>query len=396
MTPTVVIDFSPLSTPTRHRGIGRYLNTLAKGLARLNAADRGGIRLLSLVHVGFTGRFHVAEDPSVALTHPWTRQPTQLDRYRWAYARRIALWRVVRSLDARAVHLGDPNATPLGMAIGRCKRVVTCHDLIPLQFPSIYLGVRDGFGVVGKRLIVRRFRSADHVVAISDATREELIRLVGVPADRVTRVYNGVDLDDWSPTEAGDDIERVRRHGLTPGRFLLYAGDTDWRKNPDGMIRGLAGAAKLGSECTLAFVGKVEAHKIHAIRSLADRAGVTHRVFVLGYVSDADLRALYRHALAHLFLSRAEGFGYTVIEAMASGCPVITTRSGALAEVGGNAALTVDPEDTTAIGRAIRRLEGDSVLRRDLVSKGLTWANAFSCESQARGTLDVLRRIVDA
>ena len=72
--------------------------------------------------------------------------------------------------------MGDPNATPLAMRLSGCKRVITCHDLIPLQFPSTYLGVRDGFGPIGKQILLRRYRSADHVVAISDATRDELKR----------------------------------------------------------------------------------------------------------------------------------------------------------------------------------------------------------------------------
>ena len=229
MTATVLVDFSPLNTPTRERGIGRYLQTLALGLSRLDSADFAGLRVLALLHVGWTGRALVTDDFTDVLRHPWTQAPSQADRYRWAYARRIALFGAARRLGAKLVHLGDPNATPLAMPLAGCKRVVTCHDIIPLQFPSVYLGVRDGFGVVGKRLIRRRFRSADHVVAISDATREELIRLVDVPPSRISRVHNGVDLAKWSPDDPGDDDVRLERHGLRRGRFLVYVGDTDWR-----------------------------------------------------------------------------------------------------------------------------------------------------------------------
>lgn len=394
MTPTVVIDFSPLDTPTRMRGIGRYLTALAIGFSRLQPTDVSGLRLRALLSSSMTGRAEVTEDFTEVLRHPWNPSPSQLDRYRWAYARRSTLWSVMRRLDARLVHLGDPNATPLAWPLTRCKRIVTCHDLIPLQFPSMYLGARDGFGFVGKKIIRRRFRSADHVVAISDATKNEVIRLLGVPQKDVTRVYNGVDLSGWTAQDPGDDLPRMDRFGLRRGRFLLYVGDVDWRKNLEGMILGLAEAAKSHDDLELAFAGKLEPHKVASIRQHAARANLQGRVHLLGFVSDSDLRALYRNALAHLFVSRSEGFGYTVIEAMASGCPVITTRCGSLAEIAGEAALQVNPEDPTAIGQGIVTLARDADLARDLSARGIRWAEQFSCETQARGMLDLFHRLL--
>jgi glycosyltransferase involved in cell wall biosynthesis len=395
MSPTVVVDFSPLSTPTRVRGIGRYLQTLALGLSRLEPRAFQGLRVRALLSIGWSGQCHVTDDFTDVLRHAWPQDPNQADRYRWAYARRLGLWSAVRRLDAKLVHLGDPNATPLAMPLSKCKRVVTCHDLIPLQFPSTYLGVRDGFGLVGKQIILRRYRSADHVVAISDATRGEVMRLVGVPAERITRVHNGVDLAGWSPEDPGDDAVRLERHGLRRGRFLVYVGDTDWRKNPEGMMRGLAVARNQGADVDLAFVGRLEPHKVAAIQQQAAREGVHANVRLLGFVSDSDLRALYRTALAHLFVSRSEGFGYTVIEAMASGCPVITTNCGSLAEVAGDAAMLVDPEDPERIGQAIVELERGATLRSELAERGARWAKGFSCEKQASAMLDVFRRLAD-
>lgn len=394
MPPTIVIDFSPLDTPTRRRGIGRYLQTLALGLSRLDSQITSDFRLLGLITLGLHGRATFTDDFHEIAIRAWNPAATQFDRYRWAYSRRVGLWAAMRSVDARVVHLGDPNATPLAMPWAHCKRVVTCHDLIPLQFPSKYLGVRDGFGLVGKRLIRRRYRSADHVVAISDATRDELVRLLDMPRDHISRVYNGVDVSSWTTRDPGDDQQRLERYALPRHKFLLYVGDVDWRKNPEGMIRGLAGAVAAGQDLLLAFAGDLEAHKIETLRELAFRARAQDRLRILGYVPDADLRALYRNALAHLFISRFEGFGYTVIEAMASGCPVITTNAGSLAEVASDAALQVDPDDVENVGRAICNLSSDNSLRDTLISRGLAWAPRFSCELQARAMLDVFRHVV--
>jgi glycosyltransferase involved in cell wall biosynthesis len=112
-------------------------------------------------------------------------------------------------------------------------------------------------------------------------------------------------------------------------------------------------------------------------------------------VPDATLKAIYRAALATLFVSRAEGFGYPVLEAMASGCPVITSNVSSLPEVAGDAALLVDPEDPTAIAQAVLHLCRDPSSRQELKRRGLVRAQAFSLESQARATLAVYRRVLE-
>lgn len=391
MIPTLLIDLTPLDTPTRLRGIGRYLRMLALGIARLPSQELRGVRVLALTWLDPLGRFEVTDDFAARSTHTHVRYPTQGDRYRWAYSRRIALWKAAHRVGASCVHLGDPNATPLGMPMVGCRRVVTCHDLIPLKFSGRYLGWRDGFLAGGRALIRRRFASADHVIAVSEATRKELIELLHVPASRISRVYNGIDLGAWSAVERPDDAERSRAHGLRPRGFLLYVGDTDWRKNVDGMIGGLAHARRCGAEVVLAFAGMLEQGKMGEITRIARQCGQHDAIRFLGYVGDDDLKALYRQAAAHLFPSRSEGFGFPVVEAMASGCPVITTRCGSLAEVAGAGALLVDPDRPQEIGDAIARLVMHPSLRIELAREASGWVKRFSCEAQARETLRVLR-----
>lgn len=395
MPDTVLVDLTPLATPTKLRGIGRYLRTLATGLSRLSPAETGGLRLLALTRLTLDGRFTVSEDLAGATLEIGSARPSQLDRYRWAYARRVALWNAARRTGARLVHLGDPNSTPLGMGWSRCRRVVTCHDLIPFQFPEIYLGVRDGFGVVGKALIKRRFRSADRVIAISQATRRELVRLLGVEDARIDVAYNGVDLASFHDGE--DDVQAtLAEQGLTRAGYVLYVGDTDWRKNVEGMVGAVARSRARGHGVQLAFAGKLEARKVARIREQARSAGIEAALTFLGYVPDRQLQALYRGALAHLFVSRFEGFGYTVVEAMAAGCPVVTTHCGSLAEVAGDAAVLVDPDDEVAMADALDRLRDDPVFRRTTVERGHTRARTFTCEQQARSTVQSYRRVLEA
>ncbi len=391
---TVLYDLSPLDTMSRVRGIGRYVRELARGLARV-ADEARGLRILGLVRVDWDGSYRITHDIGSFEGSPDVPKPDQVDYYRWAYRRRLALFRAVRSIGADVVHLGDPNATPLlwGLA-GGCKRVVTCHDLIPSRYPDRYFSYKDGGPIVGSMIARRRYATADLVVAISQATADDLVHIANIPRDRIVRVYNGVDVERWAAPSQAIPSEVAARYGLNKP-FVLYVGDGDWRKNVEGMVGGLARARAQGLDVELAWAGKLAPARLESLEMQARAAGVSDAVRALGYVPDEDLRELYRAARAHLFVSRAEGFGLTVVEAMAAGCPVITTKAGSLAEVAGDSALTVDPEDHEAIGEAIARLCREDALREELIERGRNRAPQFSNEIQARAMLGVYERVAN-
>lgn len=271
---------------------------------------------------------------------------------------------------------------------------MTCYDLVPTRFPDRYFGTRDGGAVVGRYIERQRFRSADLVIAISDATRNDVCSLLGVPEQRVVRVYAGVDVDKWANDPNGDTHATLNRLGLSGGAFALYVGGSDWRKNVEGMMAATARVRALGLDLTLAWAGHLEPHQLARVEAAAKLAGVSESFRYLGYVSDDDLSILYRSAVAHILVSRLEGFGLTVVEAMASGCPVVTTHAGSLAEIAGDAALTVDPENVPSIANALQRLMREPALRADLVAKGRARAPRFSRQQQARATAEVYRRFL--
>ena len=394
MPPTVLIDFTPLGTPTRRSGIGRYLLTLAHGLAELDPKTTNDLNLLALLSLNFPHKPVVTDNFRDVQSYPWPHQPTSAQRYEWAYNRRLALWTATARTKARIVHLGDPNATPLALGLTGCKRVVTCHDLIPYHFPHIYMTARDGFSTVGKLIIRRRYTSADHIIAVSDFTRRDLMNTLNIPSSKITRVYNGINTSEWSPLDPGSDSSRLENYSLSPRSYLLYVGDVDWRKNAEAMVRSLAIANQQGHDTTLVFAGHIT-HKRASIEQLASQHNVANKVRFLGYVRDSDVHVLYRNAIALLLLSRTEGFGYTVIEAMASGCPVISTNLGSLAELTHNAAIHVDPEEPQDTVNAIRELMSDASLRSSLIGRGLERAPQFASTHQAQATVDVFRKCLD-
>jgi glycosyltransferase involved in cell wall biosynthesis len=380
---TVLLDLTSLDTPSRHRGPGRYVRELALGLAELSSKELGGIRVLGLTHLGLGGSYRVTDEIAAFEGSAGLPAPAPKDHYHWAYARRVALWRAVRAIDPGAVHLGDPNSTPLFMGLTNTKKIVTCHDAIPARYPSRYFGIRDGGAAVGLAIEKRRYRTADLVIAISDATRDDAVSFLGVPRERIVRIYNGVDVERWAadPKEPAGPV--LERHGLRDRAFVLYVGASDWHKNIEGMLAGFGEARKNGTDVLLVWAGKLRDEHAASVRAMAERFGVSDAVRLLGFVNDDDLAVLFRAARAHLLVSWCEGFGLPVVEAMACGCPVVTTRGGSLGEVAGDAALTVEPDDHAAIGAAISRLVADADMRALLARRGRERAPRFSRGVQA-------------
>jgi glycosyltransferase involved in cell wall biosynthesis len=392
----LLLDLTPLGTPGGARGIGRYTRELARGLAELPPSELEGIELLALTSLGWAGEYSVVSDIAAFLEQSGTSLLETRDYYSWAYRQRVAMWRAAQRLRADAVHLCDPHATPLLLGLTGTKKIVTCHDIVPTRYPDHYFGWRDGGAAVGRYIEGRRYRSADLVIAVSDATKNDICSLLGVSEARVVRVYNGVNVERWSGAPKLAATPVLQNHGLFGRAFALYVGGSDWRKNIEGMMAAIARARQSGFDLSLAWAGHLDGAHRARMEGKAAEAGIADVVHFLGHVTDDELAILYRAAVAHLFVSRLEGFGLTVVEAMASGCPVITTHGGSLAEVAGDAALTVDPEDPAAIASALGRLMREPECRAHLIDLGRARAPRFSRRAQASATAEVYRRFLAA
>jgi glycosyltransferase involved in cell wall biosynthesis len=393
---TVLIDLTALNTSLRLRGIGRHVQQLAAGLSVIDQDAHGEVRILGLLQLDPFGNSKISEDFRDFGGEPRSRSPSRLDDQRAQWLRRVALEHAAARVQADLVHLPDSHATPLHFPSHGPLRVVTCHDLAQARVYS-RSPMQRTVAAIQRHRQARRFLAADHVIAISSYTAEDLRSLFGLPAARVSVVYNGIDLARW--THQGDPQEDAlvrRKYGVRDGAFALYVGHAAWRKNQSGMLRALRHAREARPDLGLQLVwaGRLGIDEASTIDREARNLGIRHAVRLLSYVSDAELASLYRSAVAHLFVSRHEGFGLTVVEAMACGCPVITTRRTALAEVAGDAAIHVEPDEHEHIGDALLRVAEDPALRQDIIRRGIARAQRFTQNRQAQETLIVYQRVL--
>jgi glycosyltransferase involved in cell wall biosynthesis len=391
---TLLLDLTSLDTPSRTRGSGRYVRDLALGISRLPTPETE-LRYLALTHLDYDGSYQVSEDLASFAGSPEIPMPQAKDHYHWAYARRLALFRAAKRVNADAGHLGDPHATPWFMGLTSCRRIVTCHDAIPMRFPKRYMGWRDGGPWLGTAIERRRYRSADLVVAISDTTLNDVVEIHRVPREKVVRVYNGVNVDYWKKSPALDSDSTLARFDLRAGHYAFYVGGYHWHKNVEGMLAGVAKARAQGADLVLVWAGRLSDDQQALIRRVAEDVGASEALRLIGYVSDEEVNVLYRSAVAHTLLSRYEGFGLTVVEAMASGCPVLTTRQGSLAEVAGDAGVSVNPEDHQSIAAALVRLMNDEDYRQGVIGRGCARASNFTLDAQAQAMDRVYRQFLE-
>ena len=283
--------------------------------------------------------------------------------HRWEQAL-LPLELLPRRLDV----LHSPDYVP--PFVRNCRCVITVHDLAFLRWPELLTPARRAYF---NRHIKRAVHSADAIIAVSQATKRDLIELLDAPAAKVQVVYEA----------AGFDPEPELLHqaeGLPPD-YVLFAGTFEPRKNLPRLIEAFAAVRAKGYTGKLLLAGS-PGWLAEPVLAAVER----HSEYVLTRPFDPRL---YHGARVLAFPSLYEGFGLPLLEAMSHGVPVLTSNVSSLPEVAGDAALLVDPLDVEAIAGGLQRLLEDAELAGDLRRKGLARAAEFSWTRAASETLDV-------
>lgn len=268
------------------------------------------------------------------------------------------------------------------------KCVVTIHDLgyeyLPQhhQYPhKLYLNRTTEFAA----------KHASHLIAVSEFTKQDLVRKLGVSAERITVVYEGVDAQqNHRPTD--DYIKDIKKKYRLNQPYILFVGTIQPRKNLVRLIEAFAQLKDKHPHLQLVLAGN-RGWLSEDIYAAPQQLGVADRVKFLGYIDEGDKPALYAGAELTALLSLFEGFGLPILESMACGTPVIASDSSSLPEVTGDAGILVHPTDINAMATGLDKLLTNSRLRQELIAKGYQQIKKFSWQQTAEQTLKVFERV---
>ncbi|MCG8463090.1 MAG: glycosyltransferase family 4 protein [Holophagales bacterium] len=296
-------------------------------------------------------------------------------------------WRLLR-LDVDLYH-ATHYVLPLWVP---CKAVVTIHDIIHLIYPE-YLPNRFAF-LYAERMIRRGLQRGDRIITVSHNTRSALRDHFGVEGRRIEVVYNGI--ESIFRQALGSEVRnrRLKNLGIEPG-YLLFVGNPKPHKNLDNVVKAYARALELQTfDAPLVCVGDRSGTE-DRIRQRAEQLGIGDRLVLLGHVAEEALPAIYQGASLFLYPTLYEGFGLPVVEAMASGVPVITSNTSALKEIAAGYAHLVNPLDVEGIANAIVQCLGDEPYATSLGRAGQRRSRDFDWRRTAERTLEIYRLALD-
>jgi alpha-1,3-rhamnosyl/mannosyltransferase len=371
--PLIGIDARKL----RDFGIGSYTRHLLEAMARRPEAERYRFRiyrrradreLLADLPANFDAVDEEAPGYSVR----------ELTRFAWRLFRdRLDLF--------HAMHYVLPPLT-------RTRAVVTIHDIIHLLYPQ-FLPSRAAH--LYARVMIRRALSrADRIITVSWNSKRDLVDYFGVPGSRIEVVYNGVS-EAFRSDVAPEQRRRVaERYDLT-APYLLFLGGAKPHKNVQNVVRAFAEARRTGDLPHVLVLAGAMPENTARLEALLSALELNASVRRPGIVPEEDLPALYAGAAVFLYPTLYEGFGLPVVEAMASGVPVLTSTTSALQEIAGGYAYVVDPMDIDAIARGIRELALKESARSHFAELGRKRALDFSWDKAAEKTLEVYRAALE-
>ena len=370
----ILLDVSAVSLPLS--GIGRYTLELAGQLPRCPGVEEVVYLAGDRVQADFNPAA-IQPPPPASRFRQWLKPLLPYKLLLGPYRRRRARALAASLHDYRDYLFHSPNFS-LPPVEGRA--VVTLHDLSVFHFPQFH--PRDRVNYLRDQ-IAHSIARADHLVTDSAFVRGELLQLFGLPADRVTAVPLGVDAA-FRPRQAGELQAVMARYGLRAGAYLLSVGTIEPRKNLAALLRAHQGLDRAQRRQYPLVIAGAYGWNSGPLMAQLEQLRSAGELIYLDYVPEPDLPALYAGAAAFCYLSFYEGFGLPVLEAMASGVPVICASGSALDELCAGSAEQADPHDDAAILASLKKVLDDPAWRSEATERGLARAATFTWQNSAR------------
>ncbi|MDD8018426.1 MAG: glycosyltransferase family 1 protein [Bacteroidota bacterium] len=270
----------------------------------------------------------------------------------------------------------------------KCKSVVTIHDLIHIRFPEYFTFAQRMYA---KSMVKHACSSADIILVDSEFTRQDLLTDFAISPDRVKTIYLGVS-DNYSTDVT--DIEKksfLNKYKLTKP-YIVYVGNIKPHKNIPVLLKAFAQSG-LHHAVDLVFVGgNIESNA--KLMNLVHEYKISTSTKNLGRISEKELIAAYQCASLNVLPSRYEGFGFSILEAMKAGIPVIGANAASIPEVMGNAGILFQPENSDELSEALKNVIEDSQVRKDLITRGFENVKKYSWERCASETMHVYQSLL--
>lgn len=264
----------------------------------------------------------------------------------------------------------------------KVRLVLMIHDISFNFFPQ-FIKKSDLFFL--KTLIPRSLKMAAKIIAVSDFTKKEIEKYYHIPAEKIAAIHNGVDFELFNRTISTERLEEIKKKYNLPENFILYVGTLQPRKNIPVLIEALKDL-----DIKLVLAGNRKAHNFDKrINETIGKNNLEDRVIFPGWIEEEDKPALYKLARCFVFPSLYEGFGITIIEAMAAETPVVSSNKSCLPEIGGAGAIFADPKNADEFAEKIHSVLLDANLRNTLIEKGREIAKSYTWQKNAKKTLEV-------
>ena len=354
-------------------GIGEYIVQLAQALAHAKSSDDKIVLLQSR-----KDETSIVEGEGVCRKSLWTPSHNRFEQ--------PALSFELSRLRLDILH--SPDFIPPFRR--NCASVITIHDLAFLLYPHFL--TKESARYYGQ--IDQAWRRTDHIIAVSEATKQDSIKMLGVPEKKITVIHEAAN-PIYRPVPAAEAVNYVKDRYKLDKDYILFVSTIEPRKNLPGLLQSYRRLRDDYKRDELLVLAGANGWLWEEVYETVNRLNLEDHVAFLGRVPSEDLVYLYNAARLLVHPSFYEGFGLTPLEAITCGTPVIVSNTAALPEIVGDAGLLIDPHDIEGLTVAMMRLLTEENLRKDLIKKGFKRASIFSWEKAAKRTIEIYHKVVN-
>lgn len=368
-------------------GVASYTSSLVEGFSRVGRENQYYLFGSSLRNRNILKEFAGKLDKKVFKKRLYFFPPKLLELL-WNGIHVVPIETLIGSVDV--FHSSDW----LEPSTRKAKRITTIHDMIVYKYPDSFKA-RGGHNIVAnqKRKLFFTRHYSDMVIAVSETTKQDIMDILKIPDKKIKVIYEAADPLYYSRSK--NEIDLVKEKYQIKENYFLCVGTREPRKNIDRLVTAFTQIERDFPDTSLVIAGKYGWGDDSSKLALSQLKGskLEEKVKILGYVEKEDLARLYSGARAFVYPSLYEGFGLPILEAMACGCPVITSNTGSMKEISGGAAKLCDPESTESIAESMLKIAKEE--KSSLRERSLKRAGEFSWDNTALQTLESYRSLLE-